>query len=208
MRASLKKIIDNILFPIKALFVSEESISFLTSLRDERFQKVAVFCSGKVLDIGCGRGSLFINRFIGKENGIGIDVFEYEGVENVIKDLANLPYQDNSFDTVTLIAVGGYIPRNKREMEFSEFVRVLKSGGKLIMTEGERFTQLIGHKWRRFSLSLVGRVDMDSERGMEEEEYCMPYDEIVKYLNTSPLKLIHRKKFMWGLNNIYIAVKD
>jgi len=49
---------------------------------------------------------------------------------------------------------------------------------------------------------------MDSERGMdEEEEYCMPMQELLSYLNTPPLKFKKRKRFMWGLNNIYIAEK-
>ena len=208
-RSKIKKIVDSVFFPIRALFFPEESTIILTSLRDERFEKVANHCLGKVLDVGCGRGNLFIKKYIGEENGIGIDVFEYEGVANIVKDLTNLPYNENSFDTVTLIAVGGHIPKSKREKEFAEFARILKPDGKLIMTEGEKWTQTIGHKWRKFSLALVGKVDMDNERGMEEEEeYCMPLTEIKKYLNTKPLELIKREKFMWGLNNIYIARKN
>lgn len=208
-RSKIKKNIDSLFFPIRALFFPEESSSIFTSLRDERFEKVAEHCEGKVLDVGCGRGNLFIKNYIGEENGIGIDVFEYEGVANVVKDLTNLPYGDNCFDTVTLIAVGGHIPKSKREKEFAEFARVLKPGGKLIMTEGEKWTQTIGHKWRRFSLALIGKVDMDNERGMDvEEEFCMPLVEIIKYLNTKPLELVRREKFMWRLNNIYIAQKN
>lgn len=207
-RNKIRKAIDNVLFPIRALFFPEDSTFIFKSLRDERFEEVAKYCQGRVLDIGCGRGNLFIKKFIGEENGIGIDVFEYEGVANVIRDLTKLPFENDNFDTVTLIAVGGHIPKSKREKEFEEFTRVLKPGGKLIMTEGEKWTQLISHKWRRISLALIGRVDMDSERGMEEEEeYCLPYSEIEKYLNTRPLKLIFREKFMWGLNNIYVAKK-
>lgn len=207
-RNKIRKAIDNVLFPIRALFFPEDSTFIFKSLRDERFEEVAKYCQGRVLDIGCGRGNFFIKKFIGEENGIGIDVFEYEGVANVIRDLTKLPFENDNFDTVTLIAVGGHIPKSKREKEFEEFTRVLKPGGKLIMTEGEKWTQLISHKWRRISLALIGRVDMDSERGMEEEEeYCMPYSEIEKYLNTRPLKLILKKKFMWRLNNIYVAKK-
>jgi hypothetical protein len=50
---------------------------------------------------------------------------------------------------------------------------------------------------------------MDTCRGMaEDEEYCMPRQEIFKYLNTPPLRLVARKRFMWGLNNLYIARKQ
>lgn len=207
-RSIVKIVIDNIFFPLRALFVPEESNFFLTSLRDERFERVAYFCEGKVLDIGCGRGNLFIKNFIGLENGVGIDVFEYEGVENIVKDLTNLPFAENMFDSVTLIAVGGHIPKKSREQEFKEIARVLKPNGKLIMTEGEPVTQYLTHKWRHLSYSLLGQKDMDTERGMEEdEEYCIPSPEIMIYLNEYPLTFIRKVKFMWGLNNIYISRK-
>ena len=123
-------------------------------------------------------------------------------------DVAAIPFPDASFDTITLIAVGGHIPRSKREAEFREFCRLLKVGGHLLMTEGEPITQFILHKWAAIYYGLQGKKDMDTERGMDvEEDYCMPRREIYMYLNTSPLKLINRVKFMWGLNNIYIAQK-
>jgi len=208
IKNKIRKIVNGIFFPLRALFIPEESKFFLTSLRDERFEKVAGFCEGRVLDIGCGRGNLFIKKYVGENLGTGIDVFEYEGVENVIKDLTVLPFESDTFDTVTLIAVGGHIPKGDREKEFHEFARVLKSGGKLIMTEGEPVTQFLTHKWRKFSYSLLKEKDMDSERGMkDDEEFCMPFGEIMYYLNEPPLKFSSRIKFMWGLNNIYIAQK-
>lgn len=208
-RNLMRKIIDEIFFPVRALFIPEESKFFLTSLRDERFEKVAAFCEGRVLDVGCGKGNLFVKNHIGIDKGVGIDVFEYEGVEKVIRDLTNLPFEDEFFNTVTLIAVGGHIPKTLREKEFMEFVRVLKPGGRLIMTEGEPITQFLTHKWRKFSYSFLGKKDMDSERGMkEDEEYCMPYHEIMYYLNKPPMRFLRRVRFMWGLNNIYIAQKS
>ena len=205
-RTKLKKIIDTLFFPIRALFIPEESYLGLTSLRDERMEEVAKEVSGYTLDIGCGRNNLFIKNFV--QNGIGIDIYEYEGVDNVVKDMTKLPFDDETFDSVTLIAVGGHIPKKDRVAEFKEIARVLKKGGKLVLTEGEPITQTIGHIYREFSYKLMGKVDMDNERGMEhDEEFCMPYDELMGYLNTPPLKFIKRRKFMWGLNNIYIAKK-
>jgi ubiquinone/menaquinone biosynthesis C-methylase UbiE len=120
-----------------------------------------------------------------------------------------LPFVDNTFDTVTLISVWGHIPQHVRVGEFAEIARVLKPGGRLIMTEGEPITQTVDHLWRHFSYELLGKKDMDSERGMEDDEqYCMPLKEIIGYLNTHPLQFSLRKKFMWGLNNIYIAIKS
>jgi SAM-dependent methyltransferase len=205
---TLLKIIDRITFPIRALFMATEGKFGLSSLREERMRMVARYCRGRVLDVGCGPGNLFIKNVIGEKNGMGIDVFPYEGVLNVIPDLTRLPFENSSFETLTLIAVGGHIPRSKRTAEFAEFARVLRPGGNLVMTEGEPITQFLSHKWREFFEGLQGKKDMDSERGMdEEEEYCMCRQELLSYLNTAPLKFIKRKRFMWGLNNIYIAEK-
>lgn len=199
---------DNIFFPLRALFISEENRFGLTSLREERFELASKYSTGRVLDIGCGKDNLFIKNWTLNSNSVGIDVFSYDGVEQVHQDMTKLPYVDGSFDTVTLIAVGGHIPQNVRIDEFAEISRVLKPGGSLIFTEGEPITQTVGHLWRRFSYAMIGKKDMDSERGMEEDEqYCMPFEEIMGYLNTPPLKFIRRQKFMWGLNNLYIAKK-
>lgn len=209
-RTKLQAIADNFFFPFRALFIPEENHFGLTSLREERMELVAKYSTGRVLDIGCGKDNLFIRNWIdSSSDSVGIDVFSYDGVEQVHQDMTNLPFSDGSFDTITLIAVGGHIPQNVRVAEFAEIARVLKPGGTLLMTEGERVTQTVGHLWRHFSYALIGKKDMDSERGMEEDEqYCMPYEEILGYLNTSPLKFERQIKFMWGLNNLYIAKKS
>ena len=208
--SNLHKLLNGILFPLRALFLPEDDFLFLSSLRNERMRNVAEFCSSfPVLDIGCGEGNVFINDFIGKDNGVGVDCFRYSGIEVFVGDMEKLPFFDDSFSTITLIAVGGHIPKSKRVAEFAEFSRVLKPNGKLIMTEGEPITQYLNHKWAEFFFALQGKKDMDSKRGMDdEEEYCMPKEEIFSYLNSPPLKLVHIKKFQWGLNTIYIAKKD
>jgi SAM-dependent methyltransferase len=200
--------IDAVTFPIRALFMGTEGNFGLSSLREERMRIVAKYCEGRVLDVGCGQGNLFIKEFIGEKNGVGIDVFPYEGVTNIVEDMTNMPFEDSSFDTITLIAVGGHIPKPKRKAEFKEFSRLLMPGGLLIMTEGEPVSQFLTHKWRHFYCGLQGKLDMDSERGMDEEEqYCMPRAELLSYLNMPPLRFKMRKHFMWGLNNVYVASK-
>jgi SAM-dependent methyltransferase len=197
---------DAVCFPIRALFMGPKGYLGLSSLREERMRTVAEFCRGGVLDIGCGPHNLFIRDFIGTANGTGVDVFAYEGVPQVVDDATLLPFAESSFDTVTLIAVGGHIPKSKRAAEFHEIARVLKPGGRLVMTEGEPITQWLAHTWWHFYLGLQGKTDIDHERGMEEDEqYCMPRNELNGYLNTAPFRLVHRRPFMWRLNTVYVA---
>jgi ubiquinone/menaquinone biosynthesis C-methylase UbiE len=186
-RTTLQVIADNVFFPFRALYIPEENRFGFTSLREERFEIVSRFSVGKVLDIGCGKDNLFIKNWVNHPDSVGIDVYAYDGVEKVHHDMTNLSFPASSFDTVTLSAVGGHIPQNVRVKEFTEIARVLKSNGSLLMTEGEPVTQTVGHLWRQFFYALLGKKDMDSERGMkEDEQYCMPYIEIMGYLNTPP----------------------
>jgi len=106
----------------------------LSSLRDERIRVLASHCLGKVIDIGCGPNNYFIKNSIKNTDSLGIDCYPYEGVEILVDDMENLPYSNDSFDTVSLNVVGGHIPKSKRKSKFREFSRILKKGGKLILT--------------------------------------------------------------------------
>lgn len=205
-RSRLACLANTIFFPVRALFMGPQGYLGLDSLKDERMRVVAEYCRGRVLDVGCGPSNQFIQKFTGADRGVGIDFFAYEGVATVVEDPTRLPFPDASFDTVTLIAVGGHIPRSKRKAEFGEFARVLRPGARLVMTEGEPITQTLVHAWWHFYLGLQGKVDVDHQRQMaEDEELCMPHNELIGYLNTPPFRLMLRRRFMWGLNNAFIA---
>lgn len=202
-----KRLTNLLLFPYRCLFRFHGFGSFIMSMEEERMVRVAKYCLGKVLDVGCGPYNKFINNVY--PNGIGIDFFPYDGVELIHDDPINLPFDDESFDTITLIAVGGHIPKNLRKHEFKELSRVLKQGGRLIMTEGEPVTQYLHHKWVFFLDKVFGtNIDVDTERGMDEgEEYCMPHKEILSLFEESGLTFIKRERFQWGLNNVFVAEK-
>ncbi len=204
----LRRVLDFAFFPYRGFLLHQDSTALLTSLRDERMREVARHCVGRVLDLGCGPGNLFIRKFY--PNGIGVDVFRYPDLsdEQIIDDPCHLPFADSSFDTVTLIGVGGHIPRAIRKAEFSELARVIKPGGRLVMTEGEPVTQYILHKW----IALVDRVfktswDLDGQRGMhEEEEYAMATREILELYAHANFEILGIHRFQWGLNKVFVGV--
>jgi SAM-dependent methyltransferase len=177
------------------------------SMEEERMSRVAKYCVGKVLDIGCGPHNRFIRYYY--NNGIGVDFYPYEGVENILEDPTRLPYENESFDTITLIAVGGHIPKRLRKIEFIEFSRILKKGGRFIMTKGEPITQFLHHQWVYFLDKVFKtKIDVDTERGMEaDEEYSIKRREIMELFELSGLKFVKRERFQWGLNNVFVAAK-
>jgi len=79
---------------------------------------------GKLLDIGCGRKPykkfLSYNEYIGLDNNSELN-------PDVVGSIYNLPFSDNSFDSILCTAVLEHIP--EPENGIKEIYRVLKSNG-------------------------------------------------------------------------------
>lgn len=211
-RNSFQLILDFITFPLRAITLFHEDAWGLSSLASERFDYVAREVQGCCLDVGCGRKNRFINEYL-QGNGRGIDVYPYEGLtrENILPDLTHFPFENGSFDTVTFIANINHIPKPHRKIELDEAYRVLRNDGNIIVTMGNPLAEVVVHKvvWL-YDRILKTNFDMDSERGMgEEEEYFLTDAEIVQLLTQAGFQCIIKKHFFtqWGFNHLFIAWK-
>lgn len=212
LRSRLQKTFDCVTFPIRAITLFHEDRWGLSSLASERFEYVAREATGYCLDIGCGRHNRFINEYL-DGFGRGIDVFPYDGLtaEHLVDDLTQLEFGDSSFDTVTFIACLNHCPRPQRDAELSEALRVLKPHGKIIITMGNPLAEMLVHAvvWL-YDRFLATRVDMDSERGMDDDEdYYLTNRETRGLLERAGFVNCRRKRFLtqWGLNALYVAEK-
>ncbi len=212
MRSINQAIKDFFTFPIRAFTLFEKDKFGLSSLQTERYDYVSEEVTGKCLDIGCGRYNRFIKEFV-NNNGVGIDVFEYEGLnkKNIVKDMTNLPFKDESFDTVTLIANINHIPKSIRKKELMDIYWVTKNGGQIIVTMGNPLVEILVHKvvWF-YDKFFKTNVDVDTERGMEEDEEYYLTDECIKsLLKKVGFKKIRKKYFItqWGLNHLFVGNK-
>jgi SAM-dependent methyltransferase len=111
-----------------------------------------------VLDVGCGRGLWLIAaaKHLTTGKAIGIDTWNrrlqsgnspektlenarIEGVAEKVAvrdgDARSLPFYDSSFDVAVASLVLHHVPPAERRKALSEIVRVLKSGGQLIVLE-------------------------------------------------------------------------
>lgn len=212
MRTVVQKLKDFAFFPIRAITIHDNDKWSLTSLASERFDYVAREVTGYCLDIGCGKYNRFIVEYCGGR-GKGIDVYPYEGLssENIVSDMTHLPFKDASFDSVTFIANLNHIPRSLRDAEFNEAFRCLRPGGNIIVTMGNPLAEILVHKVVHWHDKLFGtNYDMDSERGMDdEEEYYLLDSEIIERLSLAGFRNITKKYFFtqWGLNHLLIAWK-
>lgn len=109
------------------------------------FEELKKYMKGgeKILDLGCGNGrlfELFKNRNV-KYTGVDTSVEFIERAKEkygdyfVVANAFNLPFPDNSFDSIWAIAFFHHIPsKHLRLKVFKEIKRVLKKDGKIIAT--------------------------------------------------------------------------
>ncbi len=211
-RNSRQRVVDFLTFPLRALALFERDRWGLSSLRSERFDYVAQAVQGHCLDIGCGRHDQFIREYC-RGNGIGIDIFPYDGLteENLVPDLTRLPFPDDTFDSVTFIANLNHAPRSQRDAELADAFRCLKPGGNIIVTMGNPLAEIAVHKLVSFyDRFFHTRVDVDSERGMhEEEEYYLKDTEILQRLWRAGFRRAAKRWFwtQWGFNHLFVGWK-
>ncbi len=163
-----------------------------TTLEEERLGQVLGCLEGKLLDIGSGPNTL-VRRY---GNGIGVDVYDWGYGTVVVEDTSQLPFESYSFDTITCVASLNHIPN--RQDVLLEIKRLLKPGGKLIITMINPFLGDIGHK--------IWWYDEHHERGgMEEGEVGGIWQkDLVEMCEVAGFKLRLHKRFVYGMNNLYV----
>ncbi len=163
-----------------------------------RIQKVLPQVVGKLLDVGCGTNEL-VKAYPGQ--GIGVDVYGWDGVDLVVEDTAKLNYEAEEFDTVTIVAALNHIPN--REEVLRECMRVLNKNGKIIITMISPFVSTMWHKIRQ-------PWDVDQkERGMKKGEvYGLTRREVHALLINAGFDVVYESRFMMGFNLLVVAVKS
>lgn len=150
----------------------------------------------KILDIGCGDGSL-LEKIQGHQL-FGFDIAENQvaiakskGVDAIVHNVDNedLPYEDDFFDFVICSEVVEHVLLPDRI--FSQSKRVLKENGKLVIT-----TPNLASLGRRFLLFLGRNPHIEisplQENAVGHIRY-FTYDSLFNLASAHGLKLIQRK---------------
>lgn len=163
-----------------------------TTLEDERLLVVLPQVKGRLLDIGAGPNTLVKLHGV----GTGVDVFDWGGGALVVEDTSKLPFPDHSFDTVTFIACLNHIPN--RDDVVKEARRLLAPGGRVVMTMIDPILGDIGH--------AIWWYSEDKQRGgmLPGELGGMWTKDIVAICEAAGLKLTLHRRFVYGMNNLYV----
>ena len=107
-----------------------------------KYAELAINKGDTILEAGCGAGRVYFHY---KNEGFDIKGIEYSknAVENILKkdsdaeviegSITELPYEDNSFDTILAFGLYHNIEdENELQKAFNETYRVLKKGGQLV----------------------------------------------------------------------------
>lgn len=160
-----------------------------------------------VLDFGCGVQHYLLkwgkDKF-GAGYGLDYDVKDCrQGNIHLVnyKFQGRLPFKENFFNKVFLLAVLEHIEEIDAQVLFLEFSRVLKKNGRIIITiptlRGKAALELLALKLKILSFEEIS----DHKHYYSEKEIC-------DLATVSGLKVIYSKLFQFGLNSLYVIEKE
>ncbi len=181
---------------------------FLAKRRAEKANNFIpkIYRKGKILDIGCGSYPYFLSTTIFSEK-YGIDpslsIRKISNIKLIKKDVTKqkLPFNDNYFDVVTMLAVFEHINGNKIEFVLNEICRVLKKSGILIITTPAPWSDKLLHQ--------MGKVGLISSEEIHDHKTHYQRLEIEDIISKAGFKKEKIKSgyFELGFNMWFTAIR-
>ncbi|WP_276299035.1 class I SAM-dependent methyltransferase [Halorussus lipolyticus] len=101
--------------------------------------------SARLLDVGCGQGTPVLSRLAELGPAVGVDFSRSQlnlADEDVPEadllqgDMTRLPVRDGAFDALTAYHSLIHVPHDEHQAVVDEFARVLRPGGRVLVSEG------------------------------------------------------------------------
>jgi ubiquinone/menaquinone biosynthesis C-methylase UbiE len=176
-------------------------------LRQWRFYRVKPWIpsGATLLDIGCGRSATLLKAVSPHiHQGIGVDFkvqpIQTHNIQTLPLKLADeLPFEDSSFDVVTMLAVLEHIEHEKAIL--LEVQRVLRDGGRLILTVPSIWSQPV-LEFLSYRLKLVDEAEIrDHKRYYDRNQLRKVLIEEVNFQD------FYHQYFQFWMNNFCTVSK-
>jgi SAM-dependent methyltransferase len=162
---------------------------------------------GRVLDLGCGTGHSF--HLLAPRETVGVDAdaesLEGQDRETVVADMRELPFEDDSFDSVIAAHSLEHVPNP--EAVLAEVARVLRPEGTAMFTTPNRLTfgrpdeiidpyhhvEFDEHELRELCSAHFGEVELAGVFGSERymELHRSERETLERLLRKDPLRMRH-----------------
>lgn len=150
----------------------EPSLAYLRTQRADRLIPPNLR-RGRILDIGCGSYPYFLahtsfqEKFAVDQLPMSEDIATKNRIEFYTLNLnaePSLPFEDNFFSVVTLLAVVEHLNPNSMALLFKESHRILKPGGMVILTTPAA--------WSDGLLKFMARMNLVSAEEIHEHAFA------------------------------------
>lgn len=158
-----------------------------------------------ILDVGAYHGELF--RTLGDKlrEGVGVEPLLEEKIvsDHFVIYPDEFPFKADTvksqrYDYITMLAVLEHLPENLYNSLANDFYKLLKPGGRVIITVPSLKVDKI--------LSILSALKLIDGMSLEEHHGYLP-DDTVKIFNQPRFELVTRKTFQLGLNNLFVFKK-
>lgn len=168
-------------------------------LRARRIKAARPYLAGRVLDVGCGSGSLA--GYVAPADYVGLDI-DAASIElarashpdHTFMLSQNLP--DDAFDTVVALAI---IEHVAEPVDF-----LTRLGGRLSGSSNARVVCTTPHPRMDWIHTIGARVGIFSRSASDEHEELLDRGRLDEVGRASGLRLIHYERFLLGANQLAI----
>jgi len=164
---------DKLVFREKKSYTRGQGLmeKFLSKKRAEIASRMIPqkYREGKILDIGCGIFPFFLSYIkfkekYGIEKSLPDNAKTHKNIRLLKSDIENerLPFENNTFETVTMLASIEHLAPEKLPAIFREVLRVLKPEGILVFTTPAKWTENI--------LKFMAKIGLVSKEEIDEHK--------------------------------------
>lgn len=158
----------------------------------------------RVLDVGCSDGVLFrqLSERIGEGVGIDDDLeapMKTTNIELIPGTFPDSLLDREPFDVITMLAVLEHVPRERQPIVARGCAHHLRPGGYLVITTPEPVVDRILDALK--FLHLIDGMSLDEHYGFEPGETPAIFA-------AQGLRLVSRRKFQLGLNNLFVFRRE